>query len=398
MSDTSDANLKGVTWVGIDDPERTLFDALIPLTEGTSYNAYLIEGATANALIDTAEPEVSDAFLARLDEAVRATASGRLDYVISNHAEQDHSGSIPLVLERYQEAVLVTNSKCHAMLKDLLDLPEDRVRLVADGDSLDLGGRELQFLLMAWVHWPETMVTWLPGDHALFPCDLFGAHQATGGQLADWASVEDAAKLYYATIMMPYAGHAGRHLKRLRELDIRCILPSHGPIHTDVETVLEAYERWTSGSGKGARVLIAGLSMHGSTGALIDALAAALEARGGDVQVVDLTLADVGAAAVALLDARALVLAAPNVLNSAHPTALHALTLTELVKPKLAFTAFMGSYGWSAKPLLKTAERLDKMARTNFEPILTQGRPKAEDLARIEILADDMIATLTGAR
>ncbi|HOI11217.1 MAG TPA: FprA family A-type flavoprotein, partial [Myxococcota bacterium] len=165
--------MDGIRWLGAIDWDRRLFDSLIPTPDGTSYNAWLVQGSERTALLDTADPSTGAALMAQLADVPR------VDYVIAHHAEQDHSGMIPAVLARYPEARLVATPRCLQMLADLLDLPPDRALPVKDGESLDLGGRTLTFMHMPWVHWPETMVTWLPEDRVLFTCDLFGSHLAT---------------------------------------------------------------------------------------------------------------------------------------------------------------------------------------------------------------------------
>ncbi|MEA3421743.1 MAG: FprA family A-type flavoprotein, partial [Acidobacteriota bacterium] len=165
---------KDIYWVGAIDWDRRLFDELIPLPEGTSYNAYLIKGQKKTALIDTVDPTKEDDLLDNLDDL----GIEHLDYIVVNHAEQDHSGAIPLMLELYSEAKIVTNQKCKKMLMEHLLIKEDRIITVNDNDTLSLGGKTLRFLFTPWVHGPETMLTYLIEDKILFSCDLFGAHLA----------------------------------------------------------------------------------------------------------------------------------------------------------------------------------------------------------------------------
>jgi len=171
----------GVHWVGALDFDRRLFDSLIPLPDGTSYNACVVQGREKTALIDTVEPSRADEFFARL------TSLGllRLDLLIANHAEQDHSGLIPQVLPRHPGARVVTTPKGRRMLHELLRVPEEAIDAVEDGTVIDLGGRTLQLLHAPWMHWPETMLTCLPEEKILFSCDLFGSHLATHELLLD---------------------------------------------------------------------------------------------------------------------------------------------------------------------------------------------------------------------
>ena len=162
-----------IYWMGAVDWDRRLFDSLIPLPDGTTYNAYLIDGSEKTALLDTVDPPTADALLAQLKGV------SKLDYVVSHHAEQDHSGTIPRVLERFPDARVVVTPKAKGMLIDLLRVPENAFVTVEDGEILSLGDKTLKFIHAPWVHWPETMVTYLEEDRILFSCDFFGSHIAT---------------------------------------------------------------------------------------------------------------------------------------------------------------------------------------------------------------------------
>ena len=193
--------IENVYAVGVQHWDRRLFDELIPLPDGTSYNSYLIRGSEKTALLDTVDPAKTELLV---DHLVRAGAD-KIDYVISHHAEQDHSGSIPDILLMYPEAKVITNPKCKGMLMDHLHIEEDRFETVEDGQILSLGDKTLQFIYTPWVHWPETMSTFLQEDKILFSCDFFGSHQASSRLYAeDEGLVYEAAKRYFAEIMMPF--------------------------------------------------------------------------------------------------------------------------------------------------------------------------------------------------
>lgn len=164
---------KNIHWLGAIDWDRRLFDSLIPLPDGTTYNAYLVTGKNKTALIDTVDPTMTDVLLRQLQEVPK------VDYVISNHAEADHSGAIPAVLARYPEAIVLATSRAVDILAESLAIPREKIRTVNDSETLDLGGKVLQFLHMPWVHWPETMVTYLKEDRILFSCDFLGSHIAS---------------------------------------------------------------------------------------------------------------------------------------------------------------------------------------------------------------------------
>ena len=217
---------KGISWLGAVDWDRRLFDSLIPLPDGTTYNAYLVEGNEKTALLDTVDPPLAGTLLAQLQGV------SSIDYIVSHHAEQDHSGTIPLVLAKYPQAKVVCTPKAKVMLMDLLGLGEDVFLSVADGETLSLGDKTLQFIHAPWVHWPETMVTYLPDERILFSCDFFGSHIAASDLfVTDEGRVHEAAKRYFAEIMMPFRAVIAKNLDKLADLDIAMIAPSHGQIN-----------------------------------------------------------------------------------------------------------------------------------------------------------------------
>ncbi len=159
--------------MGAQDFDRRLFDELIPLPDGTSYNAYLVKGSEKTALIDTVDPAKIDLLMAQLESVPR------LDFLIVQHVEQDHSGSVPAVLDRYPNATIITTPKAKPMLVDHLQVDPERIVTVKDGETLPLGDRTLEFIHAPWVHWPETMFTHLREEKILFTCDFLGSHLAT---------------------------------------------------------------------------------------------------------------------------------------------------------------------------------------------------------------------------
>ncbi|MDD5135387.1 MAG: FprA family A-type flavoprotein, partial [Phycisphaerae bacterium] len=211
--------------VGAIDWDRRLFDELIPLPDGTSYNAYLIKGSEKVALIDTVDPAKTQALFDNLQTA----GAGKIDYVICNHAEQDHSGSIGFVLEKHPYAQVVTNEKCKQMLISLLKIEERKFITIEDGQEFSLGNKTLKFIFTPWVHWPETMSTYLKEDKILFPCDFFGSHLAASElYIKNKELVLEGAKRYYAEIMMPFRNQVKNNIEKIKDLDIDIIAPSHG--------------------------------------------------------------------------------------------------------------------------------------------------------------------------
>jgi flavorubredoxin len=374
-------------WVGAIDWDRRLFDELIPLPDGTSYNAYLIRGSEKTALVDTVDPTREYELISNL---VRLGVQ-RIDYIIVNHAEQDHAGSLPMILELYPDALIVTNEKCRDLLIALLHLPPDRFRVIKDRETLSLGDRTLEFLLTPWTHWPETQITFLKEERILFPCDLFGSHIATSDLfMQDEQATYLSAKRYYAEIMMPFRASIKGYLEKVRALSPAMIAPSHGPIYRNPQFILDAYADWTSDTVKN-EVVIPYSSMHGSTQKMVEHFCEALIARGITVKPFNLSKTDVGELAMALVDTATVVIATPTVLFGPHPQVVYATYLTNLLKPKVRFASVIGSYGWGGKSVETIIKMLDHVKVEILEPVFVRGLPDEAAMQGLDRLADDIL-------
>lgn len=373
----------GLYWVGAVDWDRRMFDDLIPLPDGTSYDAYLIQGSEKTALIDTVDPSMSHVLLDHLSHLDLE----RIDYVIANHAEQDHTGTLPQVLARHPEAQVVCTPKCQKMLLDLQLVPEDRFLPVNDGATLSLGDRTLEFIHAPWVHWPETMLTYLREDKVLFSCDFLGSHLATTDlYVTDEGQTYEAAKRYYAEIMMPFRKAIQRNLKKIQGYDIALIAPSHGPMYDQPEFILEAYRSWVFDEPKNI-VVLPYISMHGSTRDMVYYLMDALVARGVTVKLFNLAVTDIGELAMALVDATTIVIGSPTVLAGAHPNVVYAAYLANALRPKVKFVSIIGSYGWGGKMVQQLAGMISNLKVEVLDPVVVKGYPRDEDFAALDKLA-----------
>ncbi len=371
----------GVQWVGAVDWNRRLFDSLIPLPDGTSYNAYLVQGSEKTALLDAVDPAMEGVLSRRLANV------DRIDFVVSHHAEQDHSGSIPFVLSKYDQAKVVCTPKAKPLLIDHLGIAAERIQTVEDGETLPLGGKTLRFVHTPWVHWPETMVTHLPEDRILFSCDFLGSHLATSDLYAgEDPYVLEAAKRYYAEIMMPFRKAIQGNLKKLRDIEFDLIAPSHGPIHDHPGPILSAYEDWVSDRVSNL-VVIPYISMHGSTEAMVDHLAAALTERGVKVQKFELSTTDIGKLAMALVDAATIVIGTPTVHAGPHPSVFSAVHLANALRPKLRYAAIIGSYGWGTRAVEQISGLIPNLKVEVLGTVLCKGFPRDETFTALDDLA-----------
>jgi flavorubredoxin len=376
-----------VHWVGAVDWDRRLFDALIPLPDGTSYNAYLGKGSEKTALIDTVDPAMAGMLIDNLSHL----DVENIDYVIANHAEQDHSGTLPQILKLYPNAMVVATHKCKNLLMELLLVPENRILTAEDGKTLSLGDKTLEFIHAPWVHWPETMLTYLKEDKILFTCDLFGSHLATSDlYVTDEATVYEAAKRYYAEIMMPFRETIKKNLEKIKDLQMNVIAPSHGPIFDKPEFILEAYRDWVYAPPKNV-VVLPYISMHGSTKKMVEHFVSALVERDITVKQFDLAKTDIGKLAMALVDAATIVIGSPTVLVGPHPNVVYAVYLANALRPKLKFASVIGSYGWGSRMVERITGMLSNLKVELFDSVVAKGFPKEEDFRELDRLADEIL-------
>ena len=368
-----------VYWVGVKDWNRRIFDALIPLPQGTSYNSYLVVGEKKIALVDTVNP----GFEKELEDKIGSvTKLQDIDYVVMNHAEPDHAGAIPYIMKKNNKAILITTEKGARMASTYYKVPEKRMQIVKDEESIDLGGKTLEFIEAPWLHWPETMFTYLKEKGILFSCDYFGSHTAFGFYDEDVHELIPFAKRYFGEIMMPFKNKGKDSLDKIKDLNVEIIAPSHGPIHKNPEKIVEAYREWTSGETKEKAVVVY-VSMWKSTESMIMTMAETLMSEEIEVCMYNLLEADVGDLAKDLVDSRAIVLGTPTVLGGMHPLALYALNLVKILRPPLKYGAVLSSYGWGGGALKNVQEVLGPSKIEIVGTLEIKGPPSTEDISKI---------------
>jgi len=370
---------EGVYWVGVKDWNRRLFDALIPLPKGTTYNSYMIIGENKKALIDTVNP----GFEKELEERISQVANpSDIDYVIMNHAEPDHAGTIPYVMAINSKAKLVTTRTGAKMSQVFYKVPPERIIAVHDQETIDLGGKTLRFIEAPMLHWPETMFTYLPENGILFPCDFFGSHVAAGFYDDDLEDLLVYAQRYWGEIMMPFSVMAQRALEKIKGLKIEMIAPSHGPIHRNPERILKAYSKWAYGETK-KKAIIVYVTMWNSTEKMIQPIVETLASEGIEIAVHNLVFADIADVAKDLVDSRAIVLGSPTVLGGAHPLAVYAAYLVKALRPPLKFGVVLSSYGWGGGAVRHVQEVLGPSKMEIVGAVEINGPPTESDVVKI---------------
>lgn len=375
-----------IFYCGLNHRERKLFDELIPLPSGTTYNSYLIKGSEKTALIDTMYPPKADLYIENLEKA----GIDKIDYIIAQHGEQDHSGALPKMIKKYPEAIILTNPKCKELIQEMLHVAEEKFQVISDGEEISLGDKSLKFIFAPWVHWPDTMFTYIKEEKMLFTCDFFGSHLPFENLFAEEkAKTLAAAKRYYAEIMMPFRTFCKKYVQMIKNMEVDMILASHGPIYKNPQFILDAYENWTADECAN-KLVIPYVSMYESTKEMVDYISDKVSEKGIEVVPFDVANEDLGDLAMELVDACTVVFGSSMVLAGPHPAAVTAAYLAGILRPKLKFISFIGSYGWGGILTAKLEEALSNVKAEKLENVLIKGKMKQEDYPKLDNLVNQI--------
>ena len=388
----------GIHWVGVINPELRRFDVVMETEFGTTYNAYLVQGAEKIALIDT----VKDGFLQESIALIsQLTDPSKIDYIILQHTEPDHSGSIAQLMKLAPNARILCTKPASLYLPHIANEPLP-IDVVKDGDEIDLGGRKLRFLMAPFLHWPDTMFTYDESTGALFTCDAFGCHFSTEQVLESKTdeAFKGARRYYYDCIMSPFAPHVAKAVAKLHELglsSISVILPSHGPVldQNPLEGVA-LYEEWAKECGPltGKRVFIGYVTCYGYTRRMAQHLQARLEEKGATVDIVDMADIPECEAAERILKADVLAIGSPTVNADALPPVLKALLEVPIPRVRGRFAAAFGSYGWSGEAVPIVEQRLTNLGYKMLGAVKSRFCPNGEAYREMEELADKILGVL----
>lgn len=342
-----------VSWVGILDYDIVTFDIVMETEYGTTYNSYFIN-ADKKAVIETAKEKFAPVYL---DKLKQLTDPSEIEYIIMNHTEPDHSGSIKHLLELAPGATVVGSGNAIRYLKEIMDIPF-RSMVVKNDDSLDLGNKTLRFISAPNLHWPDTMYTYLEEDKLLFTCDSFGAHYCDHRIFDDEVGdFSDAFKYYFDVILKPYSKFMLKAIEKIRPLEINMICTGHGPVlrkswkeHVDLsEKYAREYLELSGGEGR-KRVLITYVSAYGYTGEMAEAIAEGIRSGNNiDVKIMDIENIGIGDVESEIVRSDALLVGSPTINQN---TLLQIYKLFALINPlrdKGKLAASFGSYGWSGE-------------------------------------------------
>lgn len=363
-----------VWWIGAVDPDLRVFDIIMRAEHGTSYNSYLIKGSQATAVIETVKIQFFDTFLAELKSMVDPA---QIDYIILNHLEPDHSGSIGNLLKIAPRARIVVSKTGEHFIKNILNCEPDLLKM-GDGECIDLGGKSLKFIAAPFLHWPDSMFTYLVEDQILFGCDFLGAHYADpmlsrerGGDLT--SEYLNDFKYYYDHIMRPFKKYVLQALAKLEGHSLRIVAPGHGPVITqEIQERLDYYRQWSLANPEQKRVIIAYVSAYGNTAELAAKLAEGIQEAGIPVDIYDLQKTTVAELVDRIESSKGLLLGSPTINGDAVKPVHDLLSNLATINLKGKIGAAFGSYGWSgeAVPILE-----GRMAGLKFKVINSTVKP-----------------------
>lgn len=387
-----------VYWVGVQDPKLKLFDIIMELTNGTSYNAYLVKGEKHIALIDTVKAAFADEYLANL---AAITNLNQIEYLVVQHAEPDHAGSIEMLLDKVPDLTIVTNYTAYTFLRKIVNR-DFKVKFVAHDDQLDLGGKKLRFIGAPLLHWPETFYSYLQDDGILFSSDTFGSHFSDDrlfNDLIDRDFLPDF-KHYYDIILGHFKKYMWSALKKIETENTQMICPSHGPIiRENLDYYINLYKTWTFKPKSQAKplIVIAYASAYGYTEKMKNAIQIGLETDGKFiVKAYDLTIIPLTEVLTAIADCSALLIGSPTINKDAVKPVWDLLgSLTPVDTNGIIASAF-GSFGWSGEAVPNITQRL-RMLRMRVMPGLRmQFNPSAEQLHEAQQFGLDFAQAVSG--
>jgi flavorubredoxin len=380
------------------DSQLRVFDVIMKAEHGTTYNSYLVKGSSKTALIETAKEKFRDEYIAGLSTLVDPA---EIDYIVLNHMEPDHTGSINAIMDLAVSARVVTSRNAVPLLKGIMNRDLD-VMVVGDGDSIDLGGATLEFFQAPFLHWPETMFTFLREQGVLFPCDFLGSHYADERLFDDKLDdFEFAFRYYFDHIFRPFKEYVLKALDKIEDLPIQMVAPSHGPIlRTDLHKYIEKYRQWASVPEKGdkTKVLVFYTSAYGNTALMAEKVAEGARDQDAEVGIFDLQAADYPSLVDEVEKADAIAVGSLTINGDAVKPVWDLLSSLATLKLRGKAAAAFGSYGWSGEAVKLLEDRLRGLKfKLSSEGVRAHLVPTSEDLEACVELGRNLAAGVKSA-
>ena len=385
-----------IYYVGVQDKDLRVFDIIMHSDYGTSYNAYVVKGENKTALFETAKAEFWDEYIANVQEVCDPAD---IDYIVVNHTEPDHSGSLEKLLALAPNATVLGSGTAVTFLKEIVNHPFP-AKAVTEKDEIDLGGLTLQFISVPMLHWPDSMYTWIPQLGALFTCDSFGCHYADDRVFNDLIEGDftDAYHYYFTHIIGPFKRpFMVNALNRIQDLPVKFVGNGHGPVlRKDIQKYFELYRAWCQPEQReGKTVAIAYVSAYGYTRSLAKAIAAGIEEAGVAVRLFDLVTDYKEAATAAVLDADGFLLGSPTLVGDALPPVYEMLLGLNPIIHKGKLAGAFGSYGWSGEAVPNLTARMQQLRLTMpLEGLRVRFKPTEGDLEKAKTYGRDFAKAL----
>ncbi len=387
-----------VYWVGVKDPDLKIFDIVVKTNHGTTYNAYLIKGKNKTALIDTVKEEFTDEFFNNINEIVPIE---KIDYLICNHTEPDHSGSMITLLKNNPDIKVICSAGALPFVKNTINMEID-LEGIKDNFELDLGGKKLVFKTTPYMHWPDTMMEFLQEDNILFSCDGFAAHVAFDSIYADESPHDIDYELFYYfdSIMRPFAPFIRKNMTKLDDFEIKLIATSHGPLfRNNPRTVIDKYKEWSSDKVDPKGITIFYASAYGNTLKIANKIEAHLTDKGYNVSLIDAADVETDIAREHIEKSAVLLFGAPTFNGDCVPPVWNILSLLNTVSYTGKKAAVFGSYGWGGEGIKLVADRLSGMRFKVFEEnYRARLIPSDEEMAEITDYTNRLDDFLSGVK
>lgn len=382
-----------VWWVGVNDRKKVRFENMWPIPEGISYNAYVIKVNDEFVLVDGVESEYTDIYINKVSEVI--SDFDKIKYIIVNHLEPDHQGSLEYTLKKAKNAKIIISSIGARMIKDFYDVPEDRLMPIKDGESIKINNKSFKFIYTPWLHWPETMVTLDETDSILFTCDIFGSYVALSNGIfddqVDMKHYINEAKRYYVNIVGRYTKNTIEALNKLDGIfdNLKIIAPAHGPIYrSDPRIPIKLYYDWAKPKLE-PEVSIVYISMYGHTIDIVKELRDIIISHGLNAKLIDAAETHVSYVLSETNNSAAILAVFPTY-DASIPMPLNDVFYTYQVKMfgRGRLAGVVTSYGWG--PIAKiAAEQLNKSGFKVLDPLVTiRTRPKKEELEALKVLGN----------
>ncbi|WP_432402729.1 FprA family A-type flavoprotein [Wukongibacter sp. M2B1] len=375
-------NIKGnVYWTGVLDPGLEVFDIIMKTEFGSTYNSYFIDDEK-KVLIDTVKPNFKDEFIDKLGNLVDIK---NLDYVIVNHTEPDHSGSLKYILEINPDIVIYCTKAASIFLREQIN-GEFNCHVITDGETLDIGSKTLKFITAPFLHWSDTMFVYDEAEKILFTCDAFGSHYSSvDPNEVHKDDYKKAFKHYYECIVEPFAQHVLNAINKVKDLEIDTILTSHGPILSeDLNYNIEKYFEWSTHAVENRnqkQVAILYLSAYKNTMLMAEKIKEGLESEDVDVVYLDVENEDISKVHMMINNSKGLIIGSPTINKTMVKPMWDVLSVIDPMANMGKVAGVFGSYGWSGEGIKMAHTLLKQMSfKVPSEPLQKKFFPSEETL------------------